>query len=108
MAGRSRVVVSGPFGQFVAGFAADLERQGFKPLSVAQQLRLVADLDVWLVAEGVGRRLLVRGVGAVLRGAACGWVLESCDGQGARSVVGVSARAGGRAGGERTGAGRGG
>lgn len=54
MAGRSRVVVAGPLGPFVAGFAVELSRQGFKPVPVVQQLALVADLDGWLVAEGVG------------------------------------------------------
>ncbi|MGH2844699.1 MAG: tyrosine-type recombinase/integrase [Thermoleophilaceae bacterium] len=38
----------------MVGFAAELARQGFKPVPVAQQLRLVADLDGWLVAERVG------------------------------------------------------
>jgi site-specific recombinase XerD len=53
MAGRSKVVVAGPLEPFVAGFAAELSAQGFKPVPVVQQLALVADLDGWLVAEDV-------------------------------------------------------
>lgn len=53
MAGRSNVVVAGPLERFVAGFAVELSAQGFKPVPVLQQLALVADLDRWLVAEGV-------------------------------------------------------
>ncbi|MCA1679552.1 MAG: site-specific integrase [Actinobacteria bacterium] len=54
MAGRSREVLSGPLEPFVVGFAAELSQQGFKPVPVVQQLELVADLDRWLAAEGVG------------------------------------------------------
>ncbi len=54
VAGWSRVVVTGPLEPFVVGFAAELSRLGFKPVPVVQQLELVADLDGWLAAEGVG------------------------------------------------------
>ena len=54
MAGRSGVVVAGPLEPFVVGFAAELARQGFKPVPVRQQLELTADLSCWLVAEGLG------------------------------------------------------
>jgi integrase/recombinase XerD len=53
MADVSRVGVSGPLGPFVAGFAAELSRQGFRPVTVRKQLGLLAGLSGWLAAEGV-------------------------------------------------------
>jgi integrase/recombinase XerD len=53
MAGVSGVEVPGPLGPFVAGFAAELSRQGYKPKPVGRQLGLVAALSGWLAAEGV-------------------------------------------------------
>jgi hypothetical protein len=37
MADVSRVGVSGPLGPFVAGFVAELSRQGFQPVTVASR-----------------------------------------------------------------------
>ena len=53
MAEVSGVGVPGPLGPFVAGFAAELSRQGYKPQPVGKQLGLVAALSGWLAAEGV-------------------------------------------------------
>src|SRR5215207_2360618 len=47
------VGVAGPLGPFVAGFAAELARQGYKPQPVGKQLGLLAALSGWLAAEGV-------------------------------------------------------
>jgi integrase/recombinase XerD len=47
------VGVPGPLGPFVAGFAAELSRQGYKPQPVGKQLGLLAALSSWLAAEGV-------------------------------------------------------
>jgi integrase/recombinase XerD len=53
MAEVSGVGVTGPLGLFVAGFAAELSRQGYKPQPVGKQVALVAALGDWLAAEGV-------------------------------------------------------
>lgn len=53
MAEVSGVGVPGPLGPFVAGFAAELSRQGYKPQPVGKQLGLLAALSSWLAAEGV-------------------------------------------------------
>jgi hypothetical protein len=53
MAEVSGVGVPGPLRPFVAGFAAELSRQGYKPQPVGKQLGLVAVLSGWLAAEGV-------------------------------------------------------
>ena len=53
MAQVSGVGVPGPLGPFVAGFAAELSRQGYKPRPVGKQLGLVAALSGWLATEGV-------------------------------------------------------
>lgn len=49
----SGVGVPGPLGLFVAGFAAELSRQGHKPQPVGKQVGLVAAMSGWLAAEGV-------------------------------------------------------
>jgi integrase/recombinase XerD len=49
----SGVGVPGPLGPFVAGFAAELSRQGYKPQAVGKQLGLAAALSDWLGAEDV-------------------------------------------------------
>ncbi len=53
MAEVSGVEVPGPLGPFVAGFAAELSRQGYKPQPVGNQIGLVAGLSAWLAVEGV-------------------------------------------------------
>lgn len=53
MADVSGVGVCGPLGPFVAGFTAELSRQGYKQQPVGKQLGLVAALSGWMAAEGV-------------------------------------------------------
>ncbi|RUW29381.1 integrase, partial [Mesorhizobium sp. M2A.F.Ca.ET.015.02.1.1] len=40
-----RVRVQGPLAPFAAGFAGELARQGYTPLSAREQMRLVARLS---------------------------------------------------------------
>jgi integrase/recombinase XerD len=42
------VRISGPLTRYVEGFAAELRAQGYSELSLANQLRLMADLSRWL------------------------------------------------------------
>ena len=60
MADVSGVGACGPLGPFVAGFAAELSRQGYKPQPVGKQLGLLAALSGWLAAEGVAASGLSR------------------------------------------------
>jgi site-specific recombinase XerD len=53
MADVSRVGVAGPLEPFVAGFAAELSRLGFQPVTVRKQVSLLAGLSSWMTAEGV-------------------------------------------------------
>jgi integrase/recombinase XerD len=53
MGGVSGVRVTGPLSSYAAGFAAELTRLGYTPLSVQGQLRLVAHLSRWLAGEGL-------------------------------------------------------
>lgn len=53
MGAASRVRISGPLTQFRPGFEAELVAQGYTDLSTAQQLRLLARLSDWLVAQNV-------------------------------------------------------
>lgn len=55
-----RVRVQGPLAPFAAGFAGELARQGYTPLSAREQMRLVARLSRWLALEGMD----VEGLGA--------------------------------------------
>jgi integrase/recombinase XerD len=48
----SRVRVSGPLEPFASGFADALSRQGYRPVSSAFQLQLLAHLSRWLAGEG--------------------------------------------------------
>ena len=48
----SRVRVTGPLASFAAGFAAELVAQGYTAQPAAQQLRLMAHVSRWLLAEG--------------------------------------------------------
>lgn len=50
----ARVRVSGPLIGFVGGFTAELTGQGYTDLSLANQLRLVADLSRWLEGRRMG------------------------------------------------------
>src|SRR5262245_54994599 len=49
------VRMTGPLTRYVEGFAAELRCQGYTELSLANQLRLIADLSRWLES----RRVLV-------------------------------------------------
>jgi integrase/recombinase XerD len=51
MSDPSRVRVSGPLEPFAAGFAAELQRQGYTPGSACQQMYLFAHLSRWLAGE---------------------------------------------------------
>jgi site-specific recombinase XerD len=50
----SRVRVQGPLAPFATGFAKELARQGYTPLSAGNQLRLMAHLSRWLLSESIG------------------------------------------------------
>lgn len=49
----SRVRVSGPLEAFASGFAVELSRQGYRPVSAAFQLQLMAHVSRWLAGEGL-------------------------------------------------------
>jgi integrase len=49
-----RVRVQGPLAPFAAGFAGELARQGYTPLSAREQMRLMARLSCWLTLERMG------------------------------------------------------
>ncbi len=49
----SRVRVSGPLEPYAPGFAVELARLGYAPVSAAAQLRLLAHLSRWLEGEGL-------------------------------------------------------
>jgi integrase/recombinase XerD len=51
MGRRCRVEVSEPLRLYADGFRAELAKQGYKPLSADQQLRLMAHLGRWLTDE---------------------------------------------------------
>jgi site-specific recombinase XerD len=46
------VRVKGPFEPYAGGFSEALDHQGYAPTSVVSQLKLVAHLSRWMVAEG--------------------------------------------------------
>lgn len=50
----SRVHVRGPLAPFAAGFADELARQGYTPLSARNQMWLLAHLSRWLEQQGLG------------------------------------------------------
>lgn len=58
MMGPSRVRVTGPLERYAAGFVAELVGVGYRPVSAAFQLQLMAHLSRWLVGEGVGLEAL--------------------------------------------------
>jgi site-specific recombinase XerD len=53
MADPSRVRICGPLEPYAHGFAAELSRQGYTPVSSAFQLQLMAHLSRWLAKEGL-------------------------------------------------------
>lgn len=50
----SRVHVRGPLAPFAAGFADELARQGYTPLSARNQMWLLAHLSRWLEQQALG------------------------------------------------------
>jgi integrase/recombinase XerD len=54
----ARARMSGPLVEYAVGFEAELGRLGYAPGSVAHQLRLMAQLDGWLAARGLGAAAL--------------------------------------------------
>ena len=50
----SKIRFAGPLTPFAKGYAAELKRQGYTPLSAAVQLRLLAHLSRWLASERLG------------------------------------------------------
>jgi site-specific recombinase XerD len=57
----SRVRVSGPLAEHVAGFAAFLAGAGYTPLSAASQVRVLAHLSRWMEGHGLGPGELTAG-----------------------------------------------
>ncbi len=60
MSSPSRVRVSGPLVGHAAGFRADLEAQGYRRNTVANQLQLFAHVSRWLESKGLGPQHLTR------------------------------------------------
>jgi integrase/recombinase XerD len=54
MSSRVPVGVSGPLAGFAAGFGEHLQRRGYRPGSVADQLWLLVDVSRWLAERGLG------------------------------------------------------
>jgi integrase/recombinase XerD len=50
--------IRGPLAVFAAGFACELTRQGYTPLSADTQMRLLGHLSRWLADEGFGAEQL--------------------------------------------------
>ena len=53
MSGPLDVRVSGPLVPFWDGFVEELERQGYTPLSIANQVRLLAHVSRWMASVGL-------------------------------------------------------
>lgn len=49
----ARLDVLGPLSPWVQGFTEELRRRGYTSLTIKEQVRLMAKLDAWLVAEGI-------------------------------------------------------
>ncbi len=45
--------INGPLSPYAPGFGAELEHQGYKPLSLLHQIRLLGDLSRWLDEQGL-------------------------------------------------------
>ena len=56
------VRISGPLTRYVEGFAAELRAQGYTELSLANQLRLIADLSHWLKRKRISVEEICRDV----------------------------------------------
>jgi integrase/recombinase XerD len=50
----SRVSVPGPLAPYVAGFSTELAMQGYRPRTVEDHVRLLAQLSCWLAANRLG------------------------------------------------------
>ena len=53
MSSHSRVWIAGPLAAFASGFGERLVRQGYRPGTAADQLRLMADMSGWLGGRGL-------------------------------------------------------
>ncbi len=54
MGGRpSRVKITGPLIPYTAGFREELEAQGYRPLALCDQLRLMAHMSRWMAGRGL-------------------------------------------------------
>ena len=53
MSSGSGLGMSGPLAVFAAGFGVELERRGYRPRSVREQLWLMADVSEWLAVHGL-------------------------------------------------------
>lgn len=71
MSGCSDDRVPGPLAGYAAGVTAELERLGYSPGGVRQQLGLLADLSGWLAGEGLAPAELAAGQVARFLGARC-------------------------------------
>ena len=56
------VVVAGPLAPFQEAYAAELRARGYTPLTMVNQLRLIARLSCWLEAAGLGAGELSAGL----------------------------------------------
>lgn len=105
----SRARVSGPLARYAAGFLAELVSMGYRPVSSAFQLQLMAHLSRWLEANelAVGELSSVQ-VERFLAARRGGGLRELPLPEGVGAAVGVSARFGRGAGSRSSGAVRGG
>src|SRR5712691_1898898 len=54
----SPVPVAGPLAPYVAGFSTELAAQGYRPGTVEDHVRLLAQLSCWLAANRLGESAL--------------------------------------------------
>src|ERR1035438_5580309 len=80
-----RSVVVGPLEPYAAGFAGELERQGYSAGVAAKQVGMDADLRRWVDGEDVRRAglLVMRATGRCVRSRLCwgtcaGWASSRC------------------------------
>ena len=78
----SAVRVNGPLAAHVAGFRRELERLGYRPHAVCDQLRLMAHVSRWLDASALGAEDLspARVEEFLVHRRAAGYTLSTCPG----------------------------
>ena len=90
----SRVRVTGPLEQYAPGFVAELVGVGYRPVSAAFQLQLMAHLSRWLAGEGLEvRELDLEVAERFLAARRAGGLHELSVAQGAGAVAAVFAGA---------------